>query len=187
MPDYRRIFRPGGTYFFTIVTHLRRRLLADEANVQLLKATVAQIRQQHPFEIDAAVVLPDHIHFIWTLPEHDSDYSTRIGKIKAAFTKRLREVGTAVNRQPRSGYSDVRQPRFWEHTIRDQGDLNTHLDYVHYNPVKHGYVRCPHEWTHSSFPKRVAQSDYELTWCCCCDGRMVEPPDFSSIGEWAGE
>lgn len=187
MPEYRRIFVPGGTFFFTIVTQDRRPLFADESNVDLLRAAVRNEREHHPFTIISAVVLPDHLHIVWTMPDDDSDYSGRIGRIKVAFTKSL---GLHHPNQPATlqrGYSGVWQPRFWEHWIRDQDDLNNHLDYIHYNPVKHGYARCPHEWVHSSFHQWVRSGGYVPTWCCSCDGRRVEPPDFGAIAERCGE
>jgi len=186
MPDYRRVFRPGGTFFFTLVMHDRRPLFADRSNVARFRLAVQNEREQLPFTIEAAVILPDHVHFVWTMPPDDSDYSSRIGRIKAAFTKSLGHHESIPTRAQR-GYSGVWQPRFWEHLIRDRDDFNNHLDYIHYNPVKHGYAACPHQWAHSSFHKWVRGNGYERTWGCSCDGRVVRMPDFSEIAAQAGE
>jgi len=189
MPDYRRSHQRGGTFFFTIVTYQRQHLFADAANVDRLRAAVLSVMNERPFEFVAGVVLPDHVHYLWTLPPDDDDFSNRIGRMKALFTKSL--VGWALPTKPAKRSSsrikhrdaDVWQRRFWEHTIRDQDDLNRHLDYIHYNPVKHGLAACPHEWGASSFAKWTGQGSYAADWCCRCDGRSVQPPDFA----WAVE
>lgn len=155
MPNYRRWHAKAGTYFFTIVTYDRRPLLGDPDTVALLREAVAEERSAHAFEIDAAVVLPDHTHFVWTLPPGDSGYSARIGRIKASFTRRLRASGRlpehAIGPGRQRGYATVWQPRFWEHVIRDREDFNRHVEYAHFNPVRHGHATCPHEWAASSF------------------------------------
>lgn len=187
MPEYRRMFMPGGTFFFTIVAQDRQPLFADASNVTRFRLAVRSEREQHPFTIAAAVVVPDHVHFVWTMPANDGDYSSRIGRIKVAFTKSLGRRDHEESKPLQRGYSGIWQPRFWEHWIRDQDDFNKHLDYVHYNPVKHGYVRCPHKWAYSSFHNRVRKGGYLPTWCCCCDGRVAEPPDLQEIAERVGE
>jgi putative transposase len=188
MPEYRRLFVPGGTFFFTLVTFERRRLFAEPSNVAIFRQIVHEVRSESPFTIDAAVILPDHIHFLWTMPEGDSDFSTRIGKIKAGFTKgRGHSQPKATSTKPQRGYSDIWQPRFWEHRVRDRGDFNNHLDYIHYNPVKHGHAKCPHDWPHSSFHKWVRRSGYMESWCCCCHGEKFDPPDFSDLSARVGE
>lgn len=188
MPNYRRAFVPGGTFFLTIVTHRRRPLFADEENVRRLRAATLTVMNERPFEIVASVVLPDHLHFMWTLPDGDSDFSARVGRIKVEFTKALRAAGDAVGdahptsvSRAKHRESDVWQRRFWEHCVRDQEDFNEHLDYIHYNPVKHGLIDCPHAWGASSFGKWVASDHYAHDWCCACDGRVVKVPDFSRI------
>lgn len=197
MADYRRADQPGGTYFFTLVTYERIPLFADAANVDRLRAAVLAVMNERPFEFVAGVVLPDHAHYLWTLPASDADFSTRIGRMKVLFTKSLRAnggqcppyneppVGWAPPTTPRSASrikhrdADVWQRRFWEHLIRDQDDLNRHLDYIHYNPVKHGLATCPHAWPASSFDKWVTRRNYEPDWCCQCSGRAIQPPDFA--------
>ena len=189
MADYRRADQPGGTYFFTLVTYKRQPIFADAANVDLLRAAVLAVMNERPFEFLAGAVLPDHAHYLWTLPPGDADFSTRIGRMKVLFTKSLRADGGQC--PPYGGSSsrsasrvkhrdaDVWQRRFWEHLIRDQDDLNRHLDYIHYNPVKHGLAICPHAWPASSFDKWVAKRCYEPDWCCQCAGRVIRPPDFA--------
>jgi putative transposase len=176
MPDYRRAFVPGGTFFLTIVTYDRRPLLASADAVALLRSAIATVQRDQPFTFDAGVVLPDHTHWLWTLPTGDADFSKRVGRIKAAFTNSLEPRPTAVW-----------QPRFWEHTVRDEDDRNRLLDYMHYNPVKHGHAACPHGWVNSSFHRYVREGFYEPDWCCCCDGRVARPPNFDDIAAFVGE
>ena len=151
---------------------------------------MATLRTELPVEITAAVILPDHLHFLWTLPEGDSNYSKRVGRLKVLLTQSLRGKGAlpqqvSVSRQ-KHRESNVWQRRFWEHTIRDEADLRRHLDYLHYNPVKHGYVSCPHQWAYSSFHRYVQQQMYGVDWGCQCGGR-VPRLDFSVIGMEVGE
>ncbi|MGA2496205.1 MAG: transposase [Tepidisphaeraceae bacterium] len=189
MPEYRRIFREGGTYFFTICTFGRRPIFADAINVDRLRTAIRGVMAEQPFVFVAAVVLPDHLHWIWTLPEDDADYSGRIGRIKVAFTRMFMgadAVYDATTSRGRHGESEVWQRRFWEHTIRDERDFENHLHYVHYNPVKHGYAACPHAWEASSFKMWVTKDGYAMNWCCSCDGgaRPLEPyPDTLTCGE----
>jgi putative transposase len=183
LPNYRRIFRPGGTYFFTLVTAARAPLFADERARSLLHDAFAGVRRDRPFELDAIVLLPDHLHAIWTLADGDADFSRRWASVKARFTHAwLSEGGAEQSVAPgRAGKAGrgVWQERFWEHTVRDQEDLNRHLDYIHYNPVKHGLAACPHQWEWSSFSRWVAKSGYEADWQCCCEDRKIKPIDFS--------
>jgi putative transposase len=191
MPNYTRAFQPGGTFFLTLVTERRAPIFAEESSRAILHGALEQCRKYHDFVIDAIVLLPDHLHLIMTLPERDADFSIRVNNLKANFTRRYLEAGGAEQepsssrRQHRS--RGVWQRRFWEHTIRDPTDLRHHLDYVHFNPVKHGYVRCPHDWPHSSFRRFVAENCYDLNWCCQCDSRTTTPDDFEEIAESAGE
>lgn len=150
---YRRDFTPGGTYFFIVVTAERRPLLAEPATVTLLRGAFRTAMTHHPFRIDAIVVLPDHLHTIWTLPEGDSDYPRRWNRIKSLFTAgcpaHLRPIPSATRIGRRE--QGVWQRRFWEHRIRDDADFNHHVSYIHWNPVKHGFVQAPGEWAYSSF------------------------------------
>lgn len=162
MTAYRRNRIPGGTYFFTVVLAERNKgLLIDHIDV-LNAATDAEL-QRAPF-IVAAVVLPDHLHAIWRLPLGDADYSDRWRRIKAAFSKSLPD-GELISESRRSkGERGVWARRFWEHTIRDERDLQRHVDYIHFNPVKHGYVKRVADWPHSTFLEYVERGTYPLDW-----------------------
>ena len=177
MPNYRRVYIPGGTYFFTLVTYCRRPLFKHLGNVQLLRNAVAKAKAEKPFKIVAAVILPDHIHFIWQLPPDDSNYSQRISRLKVLFTRAYKAVNPSTLELSKSRYkhreSDIWQRRFWEHLIKDEADLQQHLDYIHYNPVKHRFVSCPHLWEYSSFSRWVGRGRYPSNWGCQC-GRKIE-------------
>ena len=128
-----------------------------------LRSCYRHTKKQHPFEMNAVVILPDHLHCIWTLPPNDSDYSTRWRLIKSAFTRRLKQRGVRV-RKNRHGENDLWQRRYWEHTIKDQDDFNRHVDYIHFNPVKHGYVNAAAKWPYSSFQRYVDQGILSSAW-----------------------
>jgi len=191
MPDYRRYFVPGGTYFFTVVTYQRRPLFASGQNVQRLRNALREVKEDQPFDVLAAIILPDHLHFVWTLLSGDRQYSKRIGRMKVLFTRSYRgenglpESMTASRKKHRE--SDVWQRRFWEHTIRDEDECQRYFDYIHYNPVKHRLVSCPHLWQASSFHRWVPQGLYDARWGCCCGGRDPERIDFSGIEDKTGE
>ena len=136
MVRYRRNFLAGGTFFFTATTADRRSSVLTE-HIAALRAAVVATRREHPFTIDAVVALPDHIHIIMTLPDGDSDFANRWSLIKRRFTTAVLKAGTPVPRH-RNGEYALWQRRFWEHTIRDDRDCERHVDYIHFNPVKHG-------------------------------------------------
>ncbi len=148
MVNYRRALVPGATYFFTVTLRDRRKdwLIA---HVDSLRAVVRGVRRQRPFAIDAIVVLPDHLHAVWTLPAGDADFPGRWRAIKAGFTRALTRDGVPLIRDRRGEY-DLWQRRYWEHLIRDDNDLARHVDYIHYNPVKHGLVADAFDWRWSS-------------------------------------
>ncbi len=191
MSNYRRAYVPGGTFFITLVTHNRRPLFADADNVARLRRALIRIRQEQPFEVVAAVVLPDHLHFVWTLPAADPNFSKRVGRLKVLFTQSFSgRQASPPNRsfsRIKHRESDVWQRRFWEHTIRDDHDFQRHLDYIHYNPVKHGLVRCPHAWEATSFRRWVQNGGYSADWCCTCDGQQRSVPDFGAMEKTVGE
>jgi putative transposase len=168
MPDYRRALIRGGTLFFTVVTYNRLPLFASEETRALLKAAYTKVQERFPFGTDAICLLPDHIHCIWSLPEGDANYSLRWGEIKKQFTIAYHKGFT--EKQPRNlsrwkrGESTVWQRRFWEHTIRDLDDYHKHIDYIHYNPVKHGLANSPADWSWSSFGKYVKMGYYAGDW-----------------------
>ena len=163
MPDYRRNRVAGGTYFFTVNLFDRNSSLLV-AQIDTLRAIVRGVRARFPFHIDAWVVLPDHMHCLWTLPEGDADFPRRWRAIKIGFSKSL------PNLEPRSpvrierGERGIWQRRYWEHTIRDNRDYAAHMDYIHFNPVKHGFVQDPAEWPLSSFQRCVDRGLYPSGW-----------------------
>lgn len=178
MPDYRRAIVPGGTFFFTLVTAVRAPIFAQAPAITLLRSLLRACRQRWPMEIEAIVVLPDHLHTIWTCPTGDSAYSMRWGWVKKEFTKHWLAQGNAerarTHGQQREGRRGVWQPRFWEHMIRDEHDFARHVNYIHYNPVKHGLVQCPHQWRWSSFHTWVERDAIAQDWACGCkDGEAV--------------
>ena len=150
MSNFRRNYQAGGTYFFTVVSKNRAPIFTQPHVRALLKSAIEYTRVQRPFEVDAWVLLPDHLHTIWTLPEGDADYSTRWQNIKRWVS---REMGQTIW-----------QPRFWEHTIRDERDFQQHMDYVHYNPVKHGLSNTAADWAYSTFHRHVKLSNYPPDW-----------------------
>ena len=167
MSDYRRAYVKGGCYFFTVVTAERRPILLTY--IQLLREAFRVVRSSHPYTIDAAVILPDHLHCIWTLPEIDNDYSTRWRLLKSHFSRKMSEqTDKSFNKSNRG----IWQNRFWEHLIRDEHDYNRHLDYIHYNPVKHGLVEKAANWEYSTFHKFVKQGFYEPGWSEPVDKNM---------------
>ena len=200
MPNYRRADIPGATYFFTVVSHQRCPILCDDVIRTALRQAITAVRNKHPFTIDAWVLLPDHLHCIWTLPKNDHAYSVRWSMIKRLVTQRLADVGNGAHgapyedaqlgrvRRAHQHYSSllrgadlgdsppisasrmrrregcIWQRRFWEHCVRDQADLKRCLDYLHWNPVKHGHVSCVAEWPFSTFHRFVRQGTYPEDW-----------------------
>lgn len=163
MVDYRRYRLEGGTYFFTVnLLERKSRLLVE--HIDLLRETVRLVRRCRPFHIDAWVVLPDHLHAVWTLPKGDADYSGRWREIKKAFAKALPITERRSAVRLLKGERGIWQRRFWEHTIRDDADYAAHLDYVHINPLKHGLVKHVADWPYSSFHRAVAAGLYPLDW-----------------------
>jgi len=168
MTNYRRHALAGGTYFFTQVTHQRRPWLCTETARTTLRAAITQVRQTYPFVIEAMVLLPDHLHCLWTLPEGDSNYAIRWRLIKTYVTKQAAsaldlDIELSQSRQKRRE-GNLWQRRFWEHWIRDERDFTQHCEYIHYNPVQHGLCQMPGEWQYSSFHRFVAQGVYASDW-----------------------
>jgi putative transposase len=163
MPDYRRDRVPGGTFFFTVNLLDRRSDLLVTQN-DALRSAIRQARARAPFHIDAWVVLPDHMHCLWTLPEGDADFPGRWRAIKTAFSKSLPAVEPRSPVMTSRGERGIWQRRYWEHTIRDDQDFATHIDYTHFNSVKHGLVEHPADWPHSSFRRCVATGLYPAGW-----------------------
>lgn len=161
---YKRNYVAGGTYFFTVnLLNRRQTLLVD--HVAVLREAVRYVKQRRPFAIDAWVVLPDHLHAVWTMPEGDVDYSSRWREIKKRFSKALPHTEHVSPVRQRKGERGIWQRRFWEHTIRDAEDYRHHVDYVHVNPLKHGWVERVKDWPYSSFHRAVKQGIYQSDWC----------------------
>jgi putative transposase len=158
MSHYRRIYQPGCSYFFTSVTHQRMKILSLPDNIARLQSAFDKVMGKKPFTMEAFVILPDHIHCIWRLPPGDSDYSTRWRLIKGHFS-----IGIDKPANER-GEKNIWQGRFGEHLLRDEEDWRRHMDYIHYNPVKHGYVVSPEDWPHSSFRQALKDGLYAPDW-----------------------
>ncbi|HZH81546.1 MAG TPA: transposase [Phototrophicaceae bacterium] len=162
MVFYRRSFVPGGTYFFTVALTDRNRDWLVK-HVDLLRAAFRHARREQPFAIEAVVVLPEHLHCIWTLPPGDADYSQRWRLLKSRFSRALSAGGVPVRKNAKGEYN-VWQRRFWEHTVRDERDFQAHVDYIHYNPVKHGLVTRVGDWPYSSFHRFVRLDWLHSNW-----------------------
>jgi len=168
MPNYLRRRERGATYFFTVVTYRRRRILDDSLSRRLLRESMEHVRRRWPFDMPVCVLLPDHLHCIWTLPDRDDNYPERWRQIKQRFTREYLSCGgkdRAVTKdQHRQGRKGVWQPRYWEHRIRSEEDYFKHHDYIHLNPVKHGYVDKPEDWPWSSFHQHVRNGWLDPNW-----------------------
>lgn len=153
--EYRRLYVPGGTYFFTLVTNRRERIFYDSVAIKTFWQAIDYVKLRHPFNLVADVLMPDHLHIILTLPIGDSNFPTRWRLIKSYFSRNYKN----------SRFSPpFWQNRYWEHLIRDEEDLVSHIDYIHYNPVKHGFTTLPSEWENSSFMKFVNEGYYSDNW-----------------------
>jgi putative transposase len=163
MARYRRNFVAGGTFFFTVnLAERRLRLLTEHINA--LRNAFRYVRRSHPFAIEGIVILPDHLHAIWTLPEDDADFAMRWRLIKATFSRGLPEGERISPSRVAKSERGVWQRRYWEHTIRDERDFARHMDYIHFNPVKHGYVRRVADWEYSSFHRMARLGVYPEDW-----------------------
>ncbi len=163
MPNYRRDHTPGATWFFTVTLANRKSsLLLDQ--IGRLRESVRYVRRQWPFHIDAWVVLPEHMHAVWTLPEGDEDFSTRWRLIKSRFSRELPRRESISRSRTRKGERGIWQRRFWEHRIRHERDFRRHVDYIHFNPVKHGHVERAIDWPFSTFSRYVRKGIYSPDW-----------------------
>jgi putative transposase len=185
MVFYRRNFVVGGTYFFTATLADRRRDWLVK-HIDLLRTAFRQARRDRPFAIEAVVVLPDHLHCIWTLPPGDADYSQRWRLIKTRFSRALSALESPVRKNTKGEYN-VWQRRFWEHTVGDERDFQAHVDYIHYNPVKHRLVPRVGEWPYSSFHRFVRAGWLDADWGsdpnCLADKRVSDfgVPDYAAL------
>jgi putative transposase len=178
-------------FFFTVVSQDRRPLFRVERARDCLRQAILTVEKERPFEMVAIVLMPEHLHCMWKLPDDDSDFSRRWGCIKSLFTRLWLSDGgvqmrTSASREKRRE-SAIWQRRFWDHRIRDEEDMIRHVNYIHYNPVKHGLVQCPHAWRHSSFLRWVGEGYYRKDWLCDCTAPSGAPPDWLRNGDAFGE
>ena len=168
MPNYRRVYLKGSTVFITLVTYQRAPLFLDPGPREILHNTWRDVSKRHPFTTDAICLLPDHLHALITLPEDDHDYSLRVREIKRRFTRHFnarygRKASGSPSRESKQE-AKLWQRRFWEHTIRDERDYENHFHYIHFNPVKHGFVEQASSWAWSSFHRYVQMGVYDADW-----------------------
>ena len=184
MSDYRRWFVPGGTFFITVVTYARRPLLTSDHARLFLRNAIASVRERHPLKLLANVLLPDHWHLVIQLPSGDEGYSLRMKQIKAEFSDEWLAAGlpeaTVTKSQRKRGDRGIWQPRFWEHTVRDEDDLERCVDYIHWNPRKHELVDRAADLPWSAFHRFVRRGQYDINWGgiapkCVEDGDWGEP------------
>jgi putative transposase len=162
---YRRIFVKGGTYFFTLVTYQRVNLFSDPENIVLYNQALEYVQRRHPFTSIAQIILPEHIHAIWELPEDDSNYPLRWYLIKSHFSRNFNKLTNQSSTfRPSKSERTIWQRRYWEHTIRDDNDLDNHIDYIHFNPVHHGLVKMPADWEFSTFKHFMQEGRYDPDW-----------------------
>jgi putative transposase len=179
MQQYRREWLPGATYFFTVNTHRRQALLTNPTFYQALKSAIRDVKRIYPFDIEAFVLIPDHLHCIWKLPENDADYSRRWRIIKRKVSQHCiaHLYGGTTESRTKRREKNLWQRRFWEHRIRDEKDFEMHVNYIHYNPVKHGYVNNAKDWPYSSFHLFVKRGVLPADWAS-----FVEP-EQGAFGE----
>ena len=178
MPNYRRAFVPGGCWFFTVnLLNRRASILTDK--IEALRDAMRRTRQRYPIQIDAFVVLPDHLHGVWTLPPGDADFSTRWRLIKSYFAKSIPKTEWLSPVRQARRERGIWQRRFWEHLIKDENDFEQHVNYCYINPVKHGHVSRVQDWPFSSFHRDVAAGIFPLDWGgdVACSGEFGERPE----------
>ena len=163
MSRYRRSLNQGATYFFTLTLADRQSTLLRD-RIDLLRTAYRKVHATRPFETIAICVLPDHLHAVWRLPEDDADFSLRWRLIKQGFSRGLPAAPSRSESKMRKREKGIWQRRFWEHLIRDEADLERHIDYVHFNPVKHGWASAVREWPHSSFHRYVKEGILSEDW-----------------------
>lgn len=178
MSEYVRTKVKGGTYFFTVVTFGRKPILTNDQVRAALREGIQEVRQSLPFIIEAWVLLPDHLHTIWTLPENDDIFGSLWAVIKRIVSKRCGAIegifAPDCNSRSKRGESSIWQRRFWEHCIRDELDLQRHLDYIHWNPVKHGYAKRVIDWPYSTFHRFVDKGIYPSDWGGIIDSEIAD-------------
>jgi len=163
MTDYRRYRVAGGCYFFTVTLNDRRTQLLTK-HIDELRVAIKSVKQTHPFHIDAMVVLPEHLHCILTLPENDKDFSLRWRQIKSNFSRQIPKGEACSQSREKKHERGIWQRRFWEHVIRDDEDFSRHVDYIYFNPVKHGLVESVADWPYSTFHRDMQRGIYSKSW-----------------------
>ncbi len=172
MTNYRRLFIKGASYFFTVTAANRSsRIFIDR--IDSLREAFTEVKKTMPFNLTAIVVLPEHLHTIWTLPENDIDYPTRWKKIKAHFSRRIPKEENRSKSLIAKGERGIWQRRYWEHVLRDENDFARHMDYIHFNPVKHGYAACANDWAYSSFHRYVKAGIYTEDWASLANNELI--------------
>ncbi|MBL7002871.1 MAG: transposase [Gammaproteobacteria bacterium] len=162
---YKRADVQGGTYFFTVnLANRNNTLLIDEIDV--LREVINKVKKQHPFKLDAMVILPEHLHAMFTLAKNDKDYATRWMLIKSGFSRQIPKLEQINKSRKIKGERGIWQRRYWEHLIRDEKDYVRHFNYIHYNPVKHGYVERSVDWPHSTIHKYINLGVIDESWGC---------------------
>ncbi len=161
--QYRRATTKGGTYFFTVNLVDRSSSLLTE-HIQALRNSVRKVQATHHFTILAMVVLPEHLHAIWSLPTDDCDYSLRWSLIKSGFSRSLKKTEYINDSRKGKRERGIWQRRYWEHQIRDEKDLARHVDYIHFNPVKHGYTNSAVKWPYSSIHRYIREGVLPCNW-----------------------
>jgi len=168
MSHYRRANTPGATYFFTVVAYRRQPIFCDAPIRAALRDAIHEVRAQRPFVVDAWVLLPDHLHCLWTLPPGDADFATRWSLIKrrvsVACNRRYRQEAWLTASKKKHRESTLWQRRFWEHQIRNDADMQRHVDYIHYNPVKHGLCPAPRDWPYSTIHRYIETGMLPANW-----------------------
>jgi len=160
---YRRSSTTGGTYFFTVNLAQRKSDLLVR-NIDVLRSVLGQVKRAHPFAVVAMVVLPEHLHAIWRLPPGDADYPMRWSLIKAGFSRQLNKVESIGASRKTRRERGIWQRRYWEHQVRNETDLAHHVDYIHYNPVKHSLVAQPVDWPHSTLHDYIERKLVSKNW-----------------------
>ena len=162
--DYRRVWHPGGTYFFTVNLHRRKGNSLITDHIEELRQVVRSVKERFPFTIHGWLVLPEHMHVLMELPQGDSNFATRWRLIKSDFSKLNPKDEYRSDVRQRRGERGIWQRRYWEHLVRDEADFRAHIDYIHFNPVKHGHVGKVSDWPFSTFHRLVKQGVYPSDW-----------------------
>jgi len=163
LPNYRRLYYPGGMYFITANLHDRSSTLLTD-HIEKLRTSFLDVKTKLPFDLSAVVIMPDHLHLIMALPPGDADFSNRMKQIKARFSRQFPKTEERSISRINRGERGIWQRRFMEHLIRDERDLESHVNYIHFNPVKHGYVKRPVDWPYSSLHRYIKQGWRQIDW-----------------------